>query len=118
MGTVRDRTELGAALRSGATEIEVRGALARELARGRLAAGLALLSGMGVLGVAGAMGGLAARHGAGFDARVAVSALVVTLLLSGSLVVALRSGGLAAFRTLRGYREVHRSQGVVVLRRK
>lgn len=120
MGTVRDRNELGAALRAHAIEIEVRGALARELGKARLAARLAVLSGVGALALGGVMAGLGAMQGAQaqMGPRGVVGMVLAGLVLLGALLVALRSAGPAAFGMLRRYREVHRSQGVLVLRRK
>lgn len=120
MGTVRDRNELGAALRAHAVEIEVRGALARDLGKARLAARLAVLSGVGSLAMAGVIAGLGAAQGAGaaVGPRGIVGMVLAALVLVASLVMALAGAGPAAFGMLRRYREVHRSQGVLVLRRK
>ena len=119
MGTVRDRSELGAALRARATHIEVRGVLAAQVSRGRTAAALAAVSGVALVVATLCVVAFAARQGVrlAFDAWGALPLLLALLFTLAALLTALRSAGAAAFSTLRVYREVYRARGLVVLRR-
>ena len=119
---IRTEKELAEAIKNNQETIEIEGSLKEKTIRIRAIGKVAWVIAIGAIG-AGFYGLLAApatRGGSlvvdGFMAPVAVSALGVGATYS-SFVIAVVAGGVGALNSLRGYKEVSRSNGILVLKR-
>lgn len=124
---VRTEKELGEALKNNVDEIEITGDLAKKTIRIRATGKVAWTIAFGAIGIAfyaaastiptGGTSAPIAGPVAGFTGGAAVTVLGAGVTYS-AVAIAVAAGGIGALTSLRKYKEVTRSQGSLVLRRR
>ncbi|NQE47526.1 MULTISPECIES: hypothetical protein [Herbaspirillum] len=123
MTTVTNEKDLGKAIKSEEDTIQIEGDLARKIIRIRATGKVAWAIAFGAIGVAVAATIIALPTGGTSEVAAAAIAPAPIAILGGAttyscIAIALAAGGIGSLAKLRTYKEVSRSEGRLVLKRR